>query len=141
MIFLLTFLWINSFCQIKKENTEESIFIDGCIEFPAKYIGGQKAIVSCMLLNMEYPSDAEKLGIEGKVIVQFIVDTFGRVKNIKINKGIYLALNNEALRLTKLLSNWMPATRNGKKIDWPVHLPFVFAIGKEEIKFIPYKCL
>ena len=132
-------VWLNSFSQIDTSQNEELIFTGGCLEYPPKYRGGRKAMVNFISKNMKYPKESEKRGIEGKVVIQFIVDTFGRVKNAKIYKGISPDCDNEALRLTNLLNSWTPATQNGKKINSIQNLPFLFVIDKEKIKGRPRK--
>ena len=84
---------------------------------------------------MKYPAQAEKQGIGGKVIIQYTVDTFGNTVNIKVYKGVCDDLNQEAIRLTSLLKNWIPATQNGKKINSVDRLqPFFFIADKVNIK-------
>ena len=131
---ILHLVWLNSFSQAETSKNKEIIFTGGCLEYPPKYRGGQKAMVNFISRNMNYPKEAEKKSIEGKVIIQFIVDTFGRAKNAKIYKGICSDLDNEALRLTNLLNSWTPATQNGKKINSTQNLPFIFMIDKGKIK-------
>lgn len=135
----LNLVWLNSFSQVDISKNEEPIFIGGCLEYPPKYRGGQKAMVNFILRNTTYPKEAEKKGIGGKVIIQFIVDTFGRASHAAVYKGICRDLDKEALRLTNLLNSWAPATRNGKKINSMQHLPFIFMIEEEKTKANPLK--
>ncbi|CAN5445058.1 hypothetical protein BH11BAC3_BH11BAC3_42430 [soil metagenome] len=131
---IFNLIWLNSFSQVDTLKTEELIFTSGCLEYPPNYIGGQKAMVDFILRNMKYPKNAERKGIGGTVIIQFIVDTFGKAKNAVIYKGIWPDLDNEALRLTTLLNSWIPAKQNGKKINSTQSLPFIFVIDKGKMK-------
>ena len=103
----------------------------GCIEFPPKYPGGYAAMQKLFVKSMRYPEAAEKEGIEGKVIIQYAVDTLGNTINIKVFKGVCYELDLEAARLIKLLNEWIPATLNGKKIIYYFNQPFTFCATKD----------
>ena len=108
---------------------EDSIFNSGCIEFPPKYPGGHAAMERFFVANLRYPDGEE--GINGKIIIQFAVDTFGNVINIKISKGICHELDQEAIRLIRLLKGWTPATLNGRKIVYYLTQPFTICAAND----------
>ncbi len=123
------------FSQFDSLKQSEVVFTSGCLEIPPKYPGGRDAIIKLFTDSMKYPAQAEKQGIGGKVIIQYTVDTFGNTVNIKVYKGVCDDLNQEAIRLTSLLKNWIPATQNGKKINSVDRLqPFFFIADKVNIK-------
>ena len=88
--------------------------------------------------NMRYPKTAEKQGIGGKIIVQYAVDTFGNTIDVKIIKGVRDDLDKEAIRLIKLLKDWIPATLNGHKTTHYLMQPFTFRTGNQ-ITFLAVK--
>lgn len=120
-----------SFSQIdlSKENTD--IIFSHCLEIPPKYPGGRDAIVKLFADSMRYPTEAGNKGTGGRVIVQYIINTKGYVTDVKIEQGIRWDLDEEALRLIKLLKRWVPATLNGKKINYFQRQPFLFIVDSE----------
>ena len=60
LIVSLNLFWLNSFSQIDTSKNEELIFTSGCLEYPPKYQGGQKALVNFISKKMRYPKEAEK---------------------------------------------------------------------------------
>ena len=78
--------------------------------------GGEKAMLTYILKNIKYPSDAQKNKLEGKVILQFVVDKSGKVKNAKIIRGIAPSLDKEALRVVKSFPVWTPGEQGGQKV-------------------------
>lgn len=74
--------------------------------------------------NLKYPEDAKKMGIEGKVFVQFVVDKDGKLTEIKAVKGIGAGCDEEAVRVIKEASAWKPAT----VVDMPVKTRMILPI-------------
>jgi protein TonB len=68
-----------------------------------KYPGGQKAMQEFIRTNLVYPEDALKQRVEGTVTVNYDVDVFGKVSDVKIQHGIGYGCDEEALRITRLL--------------------------------------
>lgn len=97
---------------------------DKIAEFP----GGTDALFAFLLENIEYPEEARMDSIEGRVIVKFIIDETGLVKDAAIVKGIHPLLDNEALKVVRKLPRFIPAEYNGKpKISYfslPVNFRF-----------------
>ena len=78
-------------------------------EFP----GGTEALKEYLDKNMKYPAEAKEKGIQGRVIVQFVVDEKGKVTSPKIVRSVDPSLDAEALRLIENMPQWTP----GKKTD------------------------
>ncbi|MFY8019578.1 MAG: energy transducer TonB [Bacteroidia bacterium] len=62
--------------------------------------------------NIKYPGFERENNIEGRVIVQFEVDTSGNIRDIKVIKGVSKYIDQEAMRVVSLLDKWEPGTRN-----------------------------
>lgn len=75
-----------------------------------------------------YPADAREKGIQGKVIVQFIIESNGFISGVKILRGNASALNDEALRVVKAMPNWKPGKQNGRAVAVRYTLPITFAL-------------
>jgi protein TonB len=93
------------------------------------YPGGMDAFNHYVEKNLKYPRDARKGGIQGKVLVEFDVDAGGDLVpgSIKILKSLFRSCNDEAIRLVRQSSPWIPGTYNGRPIlqKMVVGIPFV----------------
>ncbi|MBN1183410.1 MAG: TonB family protein [Bacteroidales bacterium] len=110
-----------------EEAVEEDIFI--IVEEQPKFQGGEMAMMEFIANNIIYPESAKMLGIQGKVIVQFIVDEVGNIKDIKVIQGLSKDLDNEAIRVIKLMSGkWNPGKQGGKAVKTTMVLPVTFKL-------------
>lgn len=80
-------------------------------EFP----GGAKAIKEYLSKNMKYPAEAKEKGIQGRVIVQFVVDEKGKVTSPKVARSVEASLDSEALRLIENMPRWTPGRKLNEK--------------------------
>lgn len=91
------------------------------------YPGGQKALIAFLSENVKYPEEAKKNGIEGRVLVQFVVDKDGSIGKVKVvRSGGDKTLDNEAIRVIKAMPNWNPGTVRGKNVRVKYKLPVNF---------------
>jgi TonB family protein len=79
--------------------------------------------------NLNYPEEAKDQGIEGKVFVQFIVSTDGKLTNVAAVKGIGGGCDEEAVRVVMKSLPWIPGLQNGKKVKVRMILPITFKLG------------
>ena len=98
--------------------------IDQMPEFP----GGIDKLLQFINDNMKYPSKAQMEGIQGRVIVQFIVDEDGYIMEPNIVRNVEPSLDNEALRLIKMLPQWKPGTLKGKAVKVKYTVPVAFKL-------------
>jgi TonB family protein len=94
--------------------------------FPPKYTGGVKEIKKLITENLKYPLEEKTNRTGGKLDVHFRIDTLGNVTNVEVIKGISKNIDEEGIRLIKLLNGWIPATENGKKISIAYAIPILF---------------
>ena len=104
--------------------TDEILFCT----LPAQFPGGQEALMKWIEQNKVYPQKALKKGIEGRVIVQFVVKKDGTVTNGKIVRGVDPLLDKEALRLVSIMPKWTPGKFDGKDIRSYYCLPITFKL-------------
>ena len=76
--------------------------------------------------NLQYPDSAAAKGISGKVFVQFVVNSTGYVKNVKIVRSADPYLDAEALRVIKSSPKWVPGKQRGKPVNVQFTFPIVF---------------
>ena len=91
--------------------------------------GGDAALMKFIKDNMIYPSEALKNKIEGKVIVQFVVTKTGKVGKIKVARSVNKELDQEAVRLIKMLPDFSPGRNNvGEPVNVWYILPVIFKL-------------
>ena len=79
--------------------------------------------------NIHYPQICRESGVEGVVYVEFIVDTKGNYRDVKVVRGAHPALNAEALRVMKTMPTWEPAKdENGSLVDFIMRKPIRFSL-------------
>ncbi|MFH0735021.1 MAG: energy transducer TonB [bacterium] len=94
----------------------------------ANYPHGIDALLKFISDNLTYPEQAKKAAIQGKVLVQYEVETNGEVTNVKILRGIGFGCDEEAVRIVKLMPNWYPAKYEGKYFKMSMAMPIVFKL-------------
>lgn len=83
--------------------------------------------------NLVIPEAARKAGAEGDVVVKFVVDTEGKVKDAKVVESLGKGCDEEALRLVNEMPTWVPGMMNdGQKVKVELTLPFRFVISDKE---------
>jgi TonB family protein len=101
---------------------------------PLFLFGGVDGMYTIINKNIKYPKSALNDNIQGKVIVQFVVDTLGKANDFEIIKSVRDDVDEEALRVTRMLDRWEPATQNGKKVKVVYSIPITFSIQQSPKK-------
>ncbi|MEZ4722572.1 MAG: energy transducer TonB [Flavobacteriales bacterium] len=109
-------------------NSNDSVFyiVEKLPEFP----GGQEGLIRHLKQNTKYPAKAKKKKITGKVVVQFMIDTNGRVNmdSASVIEPVHPLLDQEALRVVSIMPVWKPGTQRGKPVNVYYKLPFNFKL-------------
>ena len=84
---------------------------------------------------LKYPSYAVENGIQGRVLVEFVVDKKGEVRDVTVVRGIHESLDREAVRVVSASPKWRPGRHNGKKVDVAITVAVEFRLDKEKGKF------
>ena len=95
----------------------------------AEYPGGEQALWQFISRNVKYPAMTAEKGIQGRVIVEFIIDATGKTQNPVIIRSVDPLLDAEAKRVVLSLPTWKPATINGKPVDCKYVIPFTFSLN------------
>jgi periplasmic protein TonB len=93
-------------------------------EFP----GGMAECAKWLSRHLEYPAMAIRMGIEGKVVIEFTVDENGRISDASIIEGLHKLCDQEAIRLVKSMPAWTPGEKNGVKTTQKYALPIRFVL-------------
>jgi len=103
--------------------------IDFAQEMP-QYPGGNAEMMKYLKNNMKYPTIAAEVGIQGKVILRFVVGKDGKISDVKVVKGIDPSCDNEAMRVVKAMQPWIPGRQNGNPVAVYFTLPVTFQLMK-----------
>jgi len=94
-----------------------------------EYPGGEKALLEYISRNVHYPFEAMKSGIQGKVLVRFVVQKNGETSRAEIVKSVSPELDNEAVRVVKTLAKWKPGMQDGEPVSVWYTLPISFKLN------------
>ncbi len=93
-----------------------------------KYPGGDAALFKFLYETIKYPAEAKDNGIQGKVILRFIVTSEGNVENVYVVRGVDPLLDNEAVRVMNLCPKWEPGKMKGKPVNIYYSVPISFSL-------------
>ena len=109
-----------------KEHSE--IFFD-LVDTPPSPVGGLEAWSRHLSENLTYPTSARMKGIQGTVLVSFIVNTDGTIEGIELVQGIGGGCDEEAIHIIKISPNWTPGMIKGKAVRTRMKIPIRFKLG------------
>ena len=113
--------------EAPEEEVADEIF--QIVEDPAQPPGGYQAFYDYVGKKLKYPAQARRMGIEGKVYVQFVVDKDGSLTDVQAVKGIGAGCDEEAVRVLKGAPRWSPPKQRGKPVKQRIILPITFKLG------------
>lgn len=114
----------------KDETNYDEIFTK--VEIESSYPGGPGAWMRYLNKTFRYPQEAQDDGIQGTVVVQFIVDKEGNVSEVEAVSGPSTGgLRDEAIRVIKKSGKWTPAVQNGRKVKSYKKQPITFKLEAE----------
>lgn len=99
------------------------------VEDQPEFPGGLQAFYKFVGDNMKYPSQARRMGIEGRVYVQFVVDKDGNVTEVEAVKGIGAGCDEEAARVLKMSPKFKPGKQRGRPVKVRMVLPIIFKLS------------
>ncbi|MCD8042608.1 MAG: energy transducer TonB [Tannerellaceae bacterium] len=104
----------------------ETVFtaVDQMPRFP----GGEDELMKFINTNIVYPASAKETEIQGRVVVNFIVEKDGTLSNFKVVRSVSEDLDNEAINVLKKMPAWNPGEQSGKKVRVKYTMPIVFRL-------------
>ena len=131
-LFLVLLVCLPSFAQQKPVEKVDSdgvyLMPDQLPEFP----GGIQAMMKYLSTNIKYPVEAQKKGISGRVIVQFVIMEDGTLDQAKVIRGVDPLLDEEALRVVKSMPKWKPGMDRGEAVKVRFTAPIMFNLSKKD---------
>jgi TonB family protein len=98
------------------------------IEKMPQFPGGEKGLLDYISRNLKYPLDAQEKGIQGRIVVRFVVTKFGKVENVETMRGLYPSIDKEGVRVISSLPDWIPGEQKGEKVSVYYTLPIAFKL-------------
>ena len=98
------------------------------VEQKPSFPGGDGALMSWLSQNIKYPSIAAEMGVQGRVIVQFVVEKDGSITDVKIAKSVDPSLDKEAARVIKSMPHWIAGRQNGSAVRVRFTVPVTFKL-------------
>jgi len=100
------------------------------VEQKPEFNGGEAALYKWLNENIVYPTIASEEGVEGRVVVEFVIDKDGSVTNVRVVRPRHPALDKEAVRVVKSMPKWIPGRNNGQPVKVTYTLPVTFRLAK-----------
>lgn len=110
--------------KVEEEQPVSIAMVEQKPEFP----GGEAAMYKWLSDNIVYPSAASEEGVQGRVVVEFVVGKDGSISNVKVVRQRHPALDKEALRVVKAMPKWLPGRNNGQPVKVTYTLPVTFKL-------------
>ena len=110
-----------------KQEAEQNKVFD-VVEQQPQFPGGMGALNQWLGSNIKYPAMAAENGIEGRVIVQFVVERDGSVSGVHVVRGVDPSLDKEATRVVAQMPKWIPGKQNGSAVRVKYTVPVTFRL-------------
>lgn len=104
------------------------------VEKMPAFPGGMAELMKYLRSNVRYPVEAHKAGIQGRVVVSFVVNKDGTVKDAKIVRSVDKSIDAEALRVISAMPKWQPGYQDGKAVSVRYTVPVTFRLTGESGK-------
>jgi len=118
---------IVEFSYEEKEAEEEEIFV--IVEHMPSFQGGDlNKFRDFVNKNLKYPEIAAENGIQGRVILSFVVEANGTLSNVKVLRGVDPAIDKEAIRVVESSPKWSPGQQRGKPVRVSFNMPIIFVL-------------
>lgn len=112
----------------KKDAAKDSTVFMVVEEMPT-FPGGQAGLMQYLAKNVKYPVEAQEKGIQGRVIVSFIINKDGSISDTKVVRGVDPGLDKEAERVISAMPNWIPGTQKGQPVNVKFTVPVSFRLS------------
>ena len=109
----------------QKDQKEEPFNV---VEDMPAFPGGMEAMIEYLSSNIKYPADAQKQKVDGRVLVNFVVEKDGSITEVKVIKPAFPSLDAEAVRVVKAMPKWKPGYQNGKAVRVQFTMPINFSL-------------
>ena len=111
--------------QTHKDTTTDDKIYEVCEQMPI-FEGGDAALLKYLGENLKYPDKTKDRGVQGRLVIGFIVEKDGSLTDVKVLRPVDIDLDAEVLRLVKGMPKWIPGRHNGQRVRvrhlLPIHI-------------------
>ena len=115
-------------CTQSAKSTASDYITYEAVEEKPEYPGGMGELSKLLSSNLKYPLTSQENGVQGEVLVQFVVNKEGNVEEVTVFKGVDPYLDAEALRVIKMMPKWKPGKHEGKEVNVKCTIPVGFRL-------------
>ena len=116
------------------EEASDEVPVFRVVEEMPEFPGGMGECLKFLGKNIKYPVEAQKAGVQGKVIVQFVVEKDGNIANPKVVRSIDPDLDGEAIRVISIMPKWKPGMQKGQPVRVKYTVPVTFRLDGKDTK-------
>ena len=109
-----------------KPEVENKVF--DVVEQMPSFPGGPSALMKYLSENVKYPVVAQENGVQGRVVVSFVVEKDGHITDVKVVRSVDPTLDKEAARVVKSMPSWIPGKQNGSAVRVKYNVPVSFKL-------------
>ena len=113
--------------EVEEEEVEEQQIFQVVEEMP-EFPGGMSECMKFLGKNIKYPTISQENGVQGRVIVQFVVNRDGSIVDPVVVRGVDPYLDKEALRVIQMMPKWKPGKQRGKAVRVKYTVPVMFRL-------------
>ena len=113
--------------EVEEEDVEEQQIFQVVEEMP-EFPGGMAECMKWLGKNIKYPTISQENGVQGRVIIQFVVNKDGSIVDAQVARGVDPYLDKEALRVVGQMPKWKPGKQRGKEVRVKYTLPVMFRL-------------
>ena len=98
------------------------------VEQMPSFPGGDKALMDFLSNNVKYPVVAQENGVQGRVVISFVVEKDGSITDVRVVRSVDPSLDKEAARVVKSMPRWIPGKQNGAAVRVKYNVPVSFRL-------------
>ena len=112
--------------EAPKPEVENKVF--DVVEQMPSFPGGQSALMQFLQSNVKYPVVAQENGVQGRVVVSFVVERDGSITDVQVVRSVDPSLDREAQRVVRSMPKWIPGKQNGQAVRVKYNVPVSFRL-------------
>lgn len=129
LFIILCLAAVSALQTVQSQNSDDKVY--DMVDTPPTFPGGAEAMLQYLSNSVVYPVEAQAKSIQGRVVVQFVVDKNGNLTTPQVIRGIDPLLDKEALRVVSSMPAWSPGLLKGKAVNTRFTLPIMFRLTND----------
>lgn len=108
------------------QESQEKVY--DVVEVMPSFPGGQSALMQYLASSIKYPVVAQENGVQGRVVVSFVVERDGSITDVQVARSVDPSLDREAQRVVRNMPRWIPGKQNGQAVRVKYNVPVAFRL-------------